>query len=357
MKHLFTASLLVVATLAIACSDRAAPSGASGASGASGKTSVIRLDGSSTVYPISEAIAEEVGKRGAAAMKVTIGVSGTGGGLKKLCDGELDVAAASRPIVLKELELCKAKSIAFIEVPIAFDGIAIAVHPKNDWATSMTVAELKTLWAPEAQGKVMKWSDVRAGWPQEGVHLFGAGVDSGTFDYFTQAIVGKEKSSRGDFTSSEDDNVLVQGIIGDKNAIAFFGLAYAHANAAKLKIIGVDAGKGPVVASPETVFDGTYQPLARPLFLYVNKNAAERAEVRELVLAYLGHPEIVKEVGYVPLPEDVRALARARFEARTIGSVYDGHPKVGVKIGELLAKTAGAPVAAAPVAAAPGEGR
>jgi phosphate transport system substrate-binding protein len=350
MKNFFSAlsalALVVTASFATACSDRAPSAGSAG--GAPSTNAVIKLDGSSTVYPISEAIAEEVGKRNSsAAMKVTIGVSGTGGGLKKLCDGELDIAAASRPIVVKELEQCKAKNISFIEVPIAFDGIAIAVHPQNDWASSMTVAELKTLWAPEAQGKVMKWSDVRAGWPQEGVHLFGAGVDSGTFDYFTQAIVGKEGSSRGDFTSSEDDNVLVQGIIGDKNALGFFGLAYAHANASKLKIVGVDAGtgKGAIVASPETVFDGSYQPLARPLFVYVEKNAAERAEVRELVLAYLAHHEIVKDVGYVPLPDDVRALARARLEARTLGSVYGGHPKVGVKIGELLS------------GAAPGAGR
>ena len=343
-RHRHRSVVLVTATLAFSalgtvaglsgCSDRASQSTAGG-TGAGG---IVKVDGSSTVFPISEAIAEEVGKAGTT--KVTIGVSGTGGGLKKLCDGELDVAGASRPILLKEIEQCAAKNIAFVEVPVAFDGIAVVVHPQNDWATSITVAELKKLWEPEAQGKVKLWSDVRAGWPQEEIHLFGAGVDSGTFDYFTQAIVGKEKSSRGDFTSSEDDNVLVQGISGDKLALGFFGLAYAHANATRVKIVGVDAGTGagPVVATPTTVFDGTYQPLSRPLFLYIEKGAAQRPDVQSFVKAFLDKPKVIEEVGYVPLPEVVRTLSHRRFADRAIGSVYGGHPKVGVKIGELLGK-------------------
>lgn len=328
-----SATITTVLIMALAgCSDRTASSTAPGAA--------VRVDGSSTVFPISEAVAEELGKRGG--IKVTIGVSGTGGGLKKLCDGEISVAAASRPILLKEIEQCSAKNIAFVEVPIAFDGIAIVVHPHNDWATSMTVAELKKLWEPEAQGKVKHWSDVRDGWPTAEVHLFGAGVDSGTFDYFTQAIVGREKASRGDFTSSEDDNVLVQGIAGDKLALGFFGLAYAHANAARLRIVGVDAGagSGPVIASPATVYDGSYQPLARPLFVYVARAAADRPEVKALVMAYLDQPQLIEEVGYVPLPQDVRTLAKRRFDERVTGSIYHGHPKVGVKIRELLAKGA-----------------
>jgi phosphate transport system substrate-binding protein len=330
--------VVVAGTLAatLACSDHArAPSSSAGSTQASG---VIKIDGSSTVYPVSEAIAEEVGK-GVGRARVTIGVSGTGGGLKKLCDGELEVAAASRPIAMKEIEQCNANGVSFIELPIAFDGIAVVVHPDNTWASSMTVADLKKLWAPEAQGKVMKWSDVRADWPREEVHLFGAGIDSGTFDYFTQAIVGKERSSRGDFTSSEDDNVLVQGISGDKRALGFFGLAYAHANASKLKVVGIDAGtgRGPVVASPQTVFDGSYQPLARPLFIYVTTTAAARADVQALVAAYLDNGHIIEEVGYVPLPDEVRVLARARFDQRVPGSMYDGHPQVGVQIGDMLA--------------------
>jgi phosphate transport system substrate-binding protein len=244
--------------------------------------------------------------------------------------------------LLKEIEQCAAKTIGFIEVPIAFDGIAIVVHPQNDWATSMTVTELKKLWEPEAQGKVKLWSDVRAGWPKSEVHLFGAGVDSGTFDYFTQAIVGREKASRGDFTSSEDDNVLVQGVAGDKLALGFFGLAYAHANSSRVKVVGIDAGtgRGPVLASPATVYDGSYQPLARPLFVYIARAAADQPEVKAFAMAFLDKPALIEEVGYVPLPEDVRTLARRRFDARTIGSLFEGHPKVGVKIGELLEKPA-----------------
>lgn len=323
------------ALAASGCSDRAANGGGNGTAAA------ITVDGSSTVYPITEAVAEELGKK--SPLRVTVGVSGTGGGLKKLCGGEIAVAGASRPISAGELEACKAKGIEVIELPVAYDGIAVVVHPDNTWATSMTVAELRALWAPEAQGKITKWSQVRPGWPDQEIHLFGAGVDSGTYDYFTEAIVGKEHASRGDFTSSEDDNVLVQGVASDRLALGFFGLAYQEANASRLKLVAIDDekadnGAGPILPSPQTVSGGTYQPLSRPLFLYVARSAADRPEVQTFVKAYLEDgPRLVPDVGYVPLPPEGYALAARRFERRITGSVFEGAgSRVGVTILDLL---------------------
>lgn len=305
------------------------------------ETAVIAVDGSSTVFPISEAVAEEFKAQGKA--RVTVGMSGTGGGFKKFCKGEIAVTGASRPIKSEEVELCKGGSIDYIELPVAYDGLAIVVHPSADWVDHMTVEELKTLWAPEAQGKVAKWSDVRAGWPDDEIHLFGAGVDSGTYDYFTQAIVGKEHSSRGDYTSSEDDNVLVQGIASDKHALGFFGFAYYSENADKLKLVPIDDGKpdngaGPIAPSIQTVNDGTYQPLSRPIFVYVSKAEADRPEVGSFIDFYLEKgPALVKEVGYIPMPDAAYELVRGRFKARTPGSLFGGKgSKVGVKIEDLL---------------------
>jgi phosphate transport system substrate-binding protein len=246
--------------------DRSAPSSAS----------VIRIDGSSTVYPITEAAAEEFQKQNPA--KVTIGVSGTGGGFKKFCAGEIAIAGASRPIKETEEQACAAAKIDFVELPVAYDGLAVVVHPKNSWAKSLTVAELKKIWEPTAQQHVMTWSQVRAGWPDRPLQLFGPGVDSGTYDYFTKAIVGTEHKSRGDYTSSEDDNVLVQGVSRDEGGLGFFGLAYYEGNADKLKLVPIDDGiaengRGPVQPSTQTVSDGTYQPLSRPVFLYIAKSA------------------------------------------------------------------------------------
>ncbi len=244
---------------------------------------MIRVDGSSTVFPISEAMAEEF-KRAHPRVDVSVGISGTGGGFQKFCRGETDISDASRPIRATEMEACKAAGIEFIELPIAYDGLAIAVNPKNSWATAVTTAELKTMWEPGAQGTVTKWSQVRKGWPDREIHLFGAGVDSGTFDYFTEAINGKEKASRGDFTSSEDDNVLVQGVGGDELALGFIPLAYVEQNKEKLKPVPVDDGKadngaGAITPTFDTVRDGSYQPLSRPLFIYVASKAADRPEV------------------------------------------------------------------------------
>ncbi len=292
-------------------------------------SNVITVDGSSTVYPITEAVAEEF-QRAREGTRITVGISGTGGGFAKLCRDEIDVADASRPIKPVEAEACATAGVAFIELPVAYDGLAIVVHPKNTWASSMTVAELKKLWEPAAQGRINRWSDIRSGWPNNEIHLFGAGTDSGTFDYFTEAIVGKEDQSRGDYTSSEDDNVIVQGVSGDEYALGYFGYAYYEENKDKLKLVAVDdgddaAGKGAILPSPETVKDGTYRPLSRPIFIYSKVNSLDRAEVKSFVDFYLteGVP-LVREVGYIPLTDREYELTRNRYSARRAGSMIEG---------------------------------
>ncbi len=301
---------------------------------------IIKIDGSSTVYPITEAVAEDFGEKSEA--NITIGVSGTGGGFKKFCAGETVLTGASRPIKPSEVELCQKNGIEYIELPVAYDGLAVVVNPQNDWVDKLTVDELKTIWAPESQEKVTKWSQVRAGWPDEELHLMGPGVDSGTYDYFTKAIVGKEHASRGDFTSSEDDNVLVQGVSGDKLGLAFFGFAYYAENQDKLKIVPIDDGDesngaGAIAPSVESVGDGTYQPLSRPIFIYVDK-AKSAGDVEAFVNFYIGEgAKLAGEVGYIPLPESVLSLVQKRFKDRVTGSVFGGEgSKVGVSVESLL---------------------
>jgi phosphate transport system substrate-binding protein len=290
---------------------------------------VITADGSSTVAPVTEAVAEEF-QRANPGTRVTVGTSGTGGGFQKFCRDETDISDASRPITPAESEACAKTGVAYVEIPVAYDGLAVVVNPKNTWAASMTVAELKTLWEPAAQGKVMRWSQVRPGWPDREVHLFGAGVDSGTFDYFTEAIVGKTKASRGDYTSSEDDNVIVQGVGGDENALGYFGFAYYEQNHDKLKLVAIDDGndsngQGPIAPSPETVKNGTYRPLSRPIFIYPKLKALERPEVKSFVDFYLskGIP-LIREVGYIPLTDQEYTMVRNRFSARKTGSMFEG---------------------------------
>ena len=315
--------------------------------GGGGQTgALIAIDGSSTVYPITEAVAEEFRKSDAAqstGAQVTIGVSGTGGGFKKFCSGEVAISGASRPIKPTEVALCDKNGIGYVELPVAYDGIAVVVHPDASWVDQMTVAELKTLWKPEAQKSVLRWSQIRTGWPDREIHLFGPGVDSGTYDYFTKAIVGEEHSSRGDFTSSEDDNVLVQGVATDPAALGFFGYAYYAENRDRLRLVpiedGDDAnGAGAIAPSPTTVADGTYQPLSRPIFLYVSKAATDRPEVKAFVEFYLAQaPKLVPEVGYIPLPAAAYALVEKRYEERVTGSVFAGAgSKVGVTVEQLL---------------------
>ena len=276
---------------------------------------VITIDGSSTVFPVTEAVAEEFQKANRGT-RVTVGISGTGGGFQKFCRDEIDIADASRPITPGESEACSKAGIQFIEIPVAYDGLAVVVNPKNTWATSITVAELKKMWEPAAQGKVTRWSQVRAGWPDREIHLFGPGVDSGTFDYFTEAINGKQDASRGDYTSSEDDNVIVQGVSGDENALGYFGFAYYDENKDKLKLVPVDDGeegngKGAILPSVETVGNGTYRPLSRPIFIYPKVKALDRPEVQELHRLLPGAGERAGRGGGVHPVEAQRIRARS----------------------------------------------
>jgi len=274
----------------------------SGESSANEATGEVRIDGSSTVYPITEAVAEEY-RVDHPGVKVTAGFSGTGGGFKKFGRGEIDINDASRPIKDIEAKACEESKIKYVALRVAFDGLAVIVNKENKWLDNITVEELKKIWEPTAQGKVKKWNQINSKWPDAEFHLYGPGVASGTYDYFTEAIVGKAGSSRGDYTASEDDNVLVQGIEGDKNSLGFFGLAYFEENKDKLKLVGVDNGKGAVLPNKETVMSNTYAPLSRPLFIYVSEAATKRSEVVDFVNFYLEKaPILVKDVGYIPLP-------------------------------------------------------
>jgi phosphate transport system substrate-binding protein len=300
---------------------------------------VIKIDGSSTVFPIAEAVAEEfqISKHGK--VRVTVGIAGTGGGFKRFCRGETDISDASRPILKEEMEQCRAAGIKYIELPVAFDALTVVINPANTWAKSMTVAELKKIWEPGAQSRITKWSQVRAGWPAQPLMLFGAGSDSGTFDYFTEAINGKAKASRGDYSASEDDNTLVQGVESNKNALGYFGYAYYLAHKDKLAAVSVDGGKGAVAPGMDTVISGTYQPLSRPLFIYVKDTAASRAEVKEFIQFFLTQgADLAKEVGYVPLPAQSYVVAQKHFADRKMGTVFGGVPEVGVTIENLLAR-------------------
>lgn len=300
-------------------------------------TSLVKIDGSSTVFPISEAVAEEFQKSTRGAVRVTVGISGTGGGFKKFCRGETDIQDASRPISAGEMEECRKHGIQYFELPIAFDAMTLVASPKNTWLQSITLPELKRMWEPSAQGKITSWKQVNAAWPEEPLKLFGAGSDSGTFDYFTEAIVGKAKSSRGDYTASEDDNTLVQGISADKAAIGYIPYAYYPPNKQKLKLIGVDNGQGPVLPSRETVENGAYRPLSRPLFIYVSKKSAERTEVKSFVEFYMKESlKLAEQVKYVPLPADAYQTALGHFRNGKLGTVFQGHTSVGLRIADLL---------------------
>jgi phosphate transport system substrate-binding protein len=301
---------------------------------------IVKIDGSSTVFPITEAVAEEFQK--ATKTKVTVGVSGTGGGFKKFCRGETDISGASRPILQKEIDECKANGVQFIELPVAFDALTVVINPKNDWAKTMTVADLKKMWEPGAQGKVKNWKQVNAKFPDKPLKLFAPGADSGTFDYFTEAIVGKSKSARGDVTSSEDDNVLVMGVSGDVNALGYFGYAYYEENKDKLTAVSIieKDGKPAVLPSKESIENGSYQPLARPIFIYVNATgAAFKPHVKAFVDFYLekGRP-LIEEVKYVPLPAADQNAVIAHWKALKPGTGFGGKAEVGVKVQDLLSR-------------------
>ncbi|PSF32657.1 protein sphX [Aphanothece hegewaldii CCALA 016] len=296
----------------------------------------IKVDGSSTVYPITEAAAEDFQAKNRNT-QVTVGVSGTGGGFKKFCAGETDISNASRPIKDSERQKCAAAGVKFIELPVAFDALTVVTNKQNTAVNSMTVAELKKLWEPAATGKITKWNQVNSKFPNAPVKLYGPGADSGTFDYFTEAIVGEAKKSRTDFTPSEDDNVLVQGVSRDKNALGYFGYAYYEANKNKLKAIAIDGGKGPVMPSKSTVENGKYNPLSRPIFIYVNSKSAQRPEVKQFVEYYLNNaPRLVSEVKYIPLPAATYKDVLDNFKKNKTGSVFVGKDIVGVTVQDIV---------------------
>lgn len=296
----------------------------------------ILVDGSSTVYPISEAVAEEFMKLHPG-VRVSVGTSGTGGGFKKFCAGEIDISDASRPIKPSEAELAAQQGIQYIELPVAYDGLSVVVHPKNDFVDYLSVEELRQIWQPNSS--VRRWSDVRPNWPAREIKLYGPGADSGTFDYFTEVICGKSGASRQDFTASEDDNTLVTGVAGDLGSLGYFGYAYYAENQEQLKLVPIKSGDGkPVAPSEKTIEDGTYQPLARPVFIYVSAKSAERREVQAFVRFYLTQgPSLVREVKYHPLSERIYTLALQRFEQRKTGSVFAGKaPASASRLEELL---------------------
>lgn len=298
---------------------------------------IVRIDGSSTVYPIIEAVAEDfqISKRGA--IRVTVGISGTGGGFKKFCRGELDIVNASRPITELEMEACKKVGVQYVEMPVAIDALTVVVNPRNTWSETMTVDELKQFWEPAAQGKITHWNQVNPAWPDKQIKLFGPGADSGTFEYFTEAIVGRAKSSRGDFTASEDDNVLVQGVASDMYALGFFGFAYYVENNKRIHAVAIDSGNGGVIPSAQTVGNGSYQPLSRPVFIYVNARSTTKPEIREFVKFFMDNAaELVSEVKYFPLSPNIYKLNLENLQSNKLGTVFGGESEVGVNIEEVM---------------------
>ena len=308
---------------------------------AGGTAQTIKIDGSSTVFPITDAIAKEYNKTKANKADVQVAFSGTSGGFKKFCAGETDISNASRPINAEEMKACNQTGVRFIEVPIAFDALTVVVNTQNNWAQDITREELKKLWEPAAEGKITKWNQIRSTWPDRAITLYGAGKDSGTFDYFTEAVTGQPRASRKDYTASEDDNVLVQGVARDPNALGYFGFAYFEDNQDKLKALAIDNGKGAILPSRQTVEKVQYQPLARPLFIYVNAQSSQKKpEVREFVKFYIQNAnKVVETVNYIPLPEEGYHIAKIHLETGKVGTVFEGKSELNLTIGELLRKT------------------
>ena len=299
----------------------------------------IAIDGSSTVFPITEAVAEEFGKLTNGKVRITVGVSGTGGGFKKFCNGETQVSDSSRPIKSSEVSLCAAGGVEYIEIPVAIDGLTVMVNRDNAFVRCLTVAELNKMWAPEAEGVVTDWNQVRAEWPADKMELYAPGVDSGTFDYFTDTVNGESGASRGDFTASEDDNVLVTGIAGSRNGIGYFGYAYYVENKERLQAVAIDGGNGCVMPTDAAINDGSYAPLSRPLFIYVRKDAAQTPHIAEFIRYFLGAEgqQLAAEVGYIPFPQAVYDLALAKFENGTTGPAFGGDNPLEGSVEEILA--------------------
>ena len=301
---------------------------------------IVEVDGSSTVYPITEAMAEELLNLTDRRIRTVVGISGTGGGFKKFCNGETHISDASRPVKQSEIDKCAEAGVEFVELVVAIDGLSVVVNPENDFVQCMTIEELNVLWAPEAEDTITRWNQVRPEWPDRGVRLYGPGVDSGTFDYFTETVNGESQASRADFLASEDDNVLVQGIAGDKDSLGYFGYAYYAENRDKLKLVSIDGGEGCVSPSDESINNGSYAPLSRPLFIYVRKDAMDQPQVGAFVRYYLSGEArgLIFETGYIPYPDRVYELGMAKFEAGTTGSVFGGeNPMRGTVEGILAA--------------------
>jgi len=304
-----------------------------------GGSDTLDIDGSSTVFPITEAVVEEYGRFQGGSVRVTVGISGTGGGFQKFCNGETDISNASRPIKAIEVDRCARAGVKFIELPIAIDGLTVVVNSENDFLQCLTVDDLHTMWSPEAEGKIRRWNQVRDEWPDQSLLLFGPGVDSGTFDFFTKVINGEAQVSRADFIASERDDVLVLGISGEKNSLGYFGFSFFDENRDILRAVPIDPGSGCVAPTRETINNDTYFPLSRPLFIYVNKEAAKEPNVNQFVRFHLGEvsQRLVAEVGYVEFPGQVYELILARFENGITGTLFGGSdPKEG-SVAEVLA--------------------
>ncbi len=303
------------------------------------QSSLIKIDGSSTVFPITDAVIEDF-KSTNKSVKATLGISGTGGGFKKFCRNELDVVNASRPISTKEILACKEAGVDFIELPIGYDALTVVVNPKNTWASSLSTNELKLMWEPAAQGKVRSWQQINPAFPDARLKLYGAGSDSGTFDYFTAVINGKAGSSRGDYSPTEDDHETVAGVATNVNAIGYLGLAYFEANKQKLKGIAISwNGKNPIYPSAKSVLDGTYQPLSRPIMIYVNAASLNKPEVKAFALYYLNNAsKLVKKVRYVELPTDAYKLGLARINNIVKGTSFGGENQSGLKVEDVMGR-------------------
>lgn len=303
-----------------------------------GRAPVVTADGSSTVFPLTEAVAEEFQIAERSQIQVTVGVSGTGGGFKKFCRRETDLQNASRPILKAEIENCQKSGVTFYELPVAYDALVVVTNPQNSWVDYLTTQELKKMWAPEAKGVIKTWADIRPTWPKTPLKLYGPGSDSGTFDYFTEAIVGKAKSSRGDYTASEDDNTIVQGVTQDPGAIGYFGYAYYESNRNKLKLIPIKNGKEAITPSEKTVKNGQYQPLARPIFIYINAQAyQDKQAVKKFTHFYLQQAaQLAQEIKYIALSAPTYLELQKQVEKGATGTRFNGHSEVGLKIEDLI---------------------
>jgi len=298
---------------------------------------VINIDGSSTVYPITKLAAEDFQKARRGTVEVTIGVSGTGGGFKKFCGGKADILNASRPILQEEIDACREADIKYIELALAFDGIAVVINADNRDVMAMTAADLKKIWEPVAEKRVTKWCHAKPAWPETPLRLYAPGVSSGTFHYFTKAIVGKPGSSRRDFTPCENHDVVARRIAADKDGLGFLGYAYYVRNKRKLGVALINGGNWFLLPSEHTVMSGTYQPLTRPIFIYVNKKSVDRPEVKEFVEFYLHNARrLVRQASYFPLPDIVYELVAERFRRGVTGTVFAGETKIGIRIEDLV---------------------